>query len=317
MIEKIVNVATGILTRDDGKILLGNRPEGKSWAGWWEFPGGKLEPGETALQALNRALSEELGIKTVKAYPWITYVYFYPKSAVRLTFFRIIQWIGNPVGLENQFLKWFKPCEIYQKNKLLPAIYSSLKWLKLPRHYGITSIQSPIKLNYFLKRLDRALRSGLKLIQFREPSWPDGTDSESLLLVLEEVVRRCHKLNAMVLINSMHPKLWWEKANGVHLQSHDAKKNFIKSENSLLCMSTHNHLDLIRARYLNADFAVLGPVLKTPTHPKGKEIGWKEFSERIKNLGIPVFALGGQSEQTQEDAYQHGAHGIAGIRFLI
>ena len=79
-----MDVAVGVVTCDDGRVLLAERPEGKPWAGYWEFPGGKFEPGENPVQALARELHEELGVELDTAYPWITREYSYPDRAVRL-----------------------------------------------------------------------------------------------------------------------------------------------------------------------------------------------------------------------------------------
>src|SRR4030066_1121313 len=93
--NKIVEVAAAILQRPDGSFLLAQRPPDKIWAGYWEFPGGKIEPGETPYHALVRELREELGITVTTAYPWITRVFTYPHATVRLNFFRVTAWGGE------------------------------------------------------------------------------------------------------------------------------------------------------------------------------------------------------------------------------
>ena len=84
---KVVNVAAAVLLREDGMVLLASRPEGKGWAGWWEFPGGKIEEGETSFQALVREIDEELGVQVLEAYPWLTRTFDYPEKTVKLHFF--------------------------------------------------------------------------------------------------------------------------------------------------------------------------------------------------------------------------------------
>lgn len=320
MSEKIIDVAVGLLIRPDGKLLLGQRPDGKPWSGWWELPGGKLEPGETVLQALGRELHEELGIRLTQAYPWVTYVHAYPQTTVRLAFCHVTGWQGEPQGLENQQLKWVEPSQAASVGELLPATLPPLRWLQLPTTYGISSIGSPAGLAAFLSRLDTALGQGLKLVQLREPDWPEGPSASSLRAALQEVLNRCHAMNARVLINSVHPESWWGLADGLHLRAIDARQRDIRPDiaaTALLGVSAHNHADLVQARRLNADFAVLGPVLATPTHPGHKGLGWQGFTDEIRDAGLPVFALGGQSEATREQARLQGAHGIAGIRALI
>ena len=93
--SKIVEVAAAVLQHPDNSFLLAQRPSDKIWAGYWEFPGGKIEPGETPHHALVRELREELGITVTTAYPWLTRVYTYPHATVRLNFFRVTAWSGE------------------------------------------------------------------------------------------------------------------------------------------------------------------------------------------------------------------------------
>lgn len=320
MSEKIVDVAAGLILRADGKLLLGQRPEGKPWAGWWELPGGKLEPGETVLQALARELDEEIGIRVTQAHPWVTYVHAYPHTTVRLAFCHVTGWEGEPQGLENQRLEWVDPAQAGTVGDLLPATLPPLRWLALPTSYGISSIGTRAGVSDFLIRLDAALARGLKLVQLREPHWPDGVASTSLHDVLQEVRRRCHAHGARVLVNSLHPAAWWREADGVQLRSADAQALNSRPElpaHALVGVSAHNNAQIVHARQLDADFAVLGPVLETPSHPGEPGIGWDGFEAGNRDAGLPVFALGGQSAQTYSEARRHGAHGIAGIRGLI
>lgn len=108
-IGKTVEVAAAVLQRADGSFLLAQRPEGKIWAGYWEFPGGKLEAGETAREALVRELCEELGIEVTTAYPWITRLFTYPHATVRLSFFRVTEWRGELYPHEGQQFSWQIP----------------------------------------------------------------------------------------------------------------------------------------------------------------------------------------------------------------
>ena len=108
-IGKTVEVAAAVLQRADGSFLLAQRPEGKIWAGYWEFPGGKLEAGETAREALVRELREELGIEVTTAYPWVTRLFTYPHATVRLSFFRVTEWRGELYPHEGQQFSWQIP----------------------------------------------------------------------------------------------------------------------------------------------------------------------------------------------------------------
>ena len=92
----MLEVAAAVILRADGSFLIARRPPGKVYAGYWEFPGGKIEPGEPASGALARELHEELGINVVRAYPWITRVHAYSHATVQLNFFRVLEWSGVP-----------------------------------------------------------------------------------------------------------------------------------------------------------------------------------------------------------------------------
>ncbi|HEY0295730.1 MAG TPA: Nudix family hydrolase [Bordetella sp.] len=332
--HKIIDVAAGLILRDDGQLLLGQRPEGKPWPGWWELPGGKLEPGETVLQALARELFEEIGIRVTQAWPWVTYVHRYPNSTVRLAFCQVTAWEGEPSGLENQQLRWVDPARALadalnqgedldpaQPNgRVLPATVPPLRWLQLPTTYGISSIGAPQRLPAFLQRLDAALAGGLKLVQFREPGWPQGSQAESLHAALLAVRERCRAAGAKLLVNGAHPASWWREADGVHLRAPDAaalQSRPALPDGALVGVSAHGHAEIAHARAIGADFTVLGPVLETPSHPGEPGLGWAGFAAGLRDAGLPVFALGGQTEATRKIAREHGAHGIAGIRAII
>ncbi|MBM3855133.1 MAG: NUDIX domain-containing protein, partial [Verrucomicrobia bacterium] len=106
---RYTEVAAGVCIRAGGTYLLAQRPEGKVYAGYWEFPGGKLEPGECAGTALVRELQEELGITPTQFHPWITRTHHYEHARVRLRFFRIRRWEGELVCREFQQVAWQRP----------------------------------------------------------------------------------------------------------------------------------------------------------------------------------------------------------------
>lgn len=101
-----IDVAVGVLIKPNGDMLLGQRPEGKPYAGYWEFPGGKVEPGETIFAALQREFMEELGITVISATPWCGVEFVYPHAHVRLHYFISREWAGEPQHLENQDFAW-------------------------------------------------------------------------------------------------------------------------------------------------------------------------------------------------------------------
>jgi 8-oxo-dGTP diphosphatase len=130
----VVDVAVGVLIRPDGDFLLTSRPAGKVYAGYWEFPGGKLEPGETVLQALQRELQEELGITTVQAALWRTELVDYPHALVRLNFCKVAQWRGELQMREAQQFAWQRlPVQV---SPVLPGTVPVLAWLAQERNFS-------------------------------------------------------------------------------------------------------------------------------------------------------------------------------------
>ena len=129
----IVDVAVGVLIRPDGDFLLTSRPEGKVYAGYWEFPGGKLEAGETVEQALRRELVEEIGITIVKAHAWKIEVVDYPHALARLNFCKVFEWRGGMQMREGQSFAWQRlPVEVAP---VLPGTVPVLRWFALERGF--------------------------------------------------------------------------------------------------------------------------------------------------------------------------------------
>lgn len=125
----IVEVAVGILIKPDQSILLGQRPEGKPYTGYWEFPGGKIEPGETLLQALQRELQEEINVTINDASEFLVIEHDYPHAYVRLHICLVSSWVGEPKGLENQALSWILKKDI-AKPSLEPILPATLPILE-------------------------------------------------------------------------------------------------------------------------------------------------------------------------------------------
>jgi 8-oxo-dGTP diphosphatase len=319
MSKPFIDVAAGLILKPNGALLLGQRPANKPWPGWWELPGGKIEAGETVLQALARELKEELDIEVTHATPWVTYVHEYPKNIVRLAFCKVTGWNGDPTGMEGQDLAWVDPHAPITVGPLLPATEPPLRWLKLPSQYLVTRIQQPGNLDHYLTRLKKALRHGVRLVQFREPEWAASRHAASLHQACEQVLAECHAAGAQCLVNSVHPQAWWANADGVHLRAEDLKhfEQGTLPGHHLRGASVHNKAELEQAKKINADFVVIGHVCPTPSHPGENAMGWDQFARLAAQAGRPAFAIGGQSYKTMATAQEHGAHGIAAIRGLL
>ncbi|MEW6132718.1 MAG: Nudix family hydrolase [Pseudomonadota bacterium] len=305
--EEIIEVVAAVLTRANGEVMLASRPAGKVYAGYWEFPGGKVEAGESLEHALTRELKEELGIESPRATRWITKIFAYPHATVRLNFFRVWDWQGEPHPHEGQAFAWDDPAA-HSVEPLLPANFPILKALQLPPVYAISHAKA-LGREAFLARLDAALENGLRLIQVRDKDLPEA----ERLDLAREVVRRARPYRARVLVNGTPDLAHAAGADGVHLDSGALMRCTVRPDCEWVGASCHDARELAHAAGL-ADFAMLSPVLPTESHPGEPTLGWERFAELAALSPIPVYALGGVTRDDLYIARKNGAHGIAMLR---
>ena len=311
--SKIVEVAAAVMLRADGnEFLLAQRPEGKVYAGYWEFPGGKVEPGETVRAALVRELHEELGISVTACSPWLTRVFTYPHATVRLNFWRVTAWdgeIGITAPLEHAAVDWQKCGNSANVAPILPANDPILKALALPTTMAITMAEVE-GVERQLERLEEALTNGLRLVQVRDKGWPQA----QRLWFAETVTRLAHSHGALVVINDDEEIARRVGADGVQLSAARLAECAARPDFTWVGASCHSVAEIARAGALDFDYALLGPVLPTPTHPESPGIGWQEFANQLAGNTLPVMALGGMKPAMLAEAQGHGAHGIALMR---
>ncbi|MCW5603718.1 MAG: Nudix family hydrolase [Burkholderiales bacterium] len=303
-----VEVVAGVITRPDGRFLLAQRPAGKVYAGYWEFPGGKVERGESPVDAIRRELHEELGIDVTRACPWLTRDYDYEHAAVRLRFYRVTGWRGEPHGREAQQFAWQSP-QATTVSPMLPANGPILRALGLPAVYGISNATA-LGVDAFLERLERALAAGLRLVQIREKQLPE----QELFALVTQATALVHHHSARVLVNGDVALAQQARADGVHLTSAQLMAAASRPECEWVSASCHDARELAQAVALGADFVVLGPVFATPSHPGTHVLGWDGFSQLLKDYPLPVYALGGLRPENLGAAWQAGGHGIAMMR---
>jgi 8-oxo-dGTP diphosphatase len=311
--KQITEVAAAVMLRGDParpEFLLAQRPPGKVYAGYWEFPGGKVEPGETAREALVRELHEELGVTVDRAWPWVCREFCYPHATVRLRFFRVSSWHGELSAVEHSALVWLKAGAPADVSPILPANGPILSALALAPVYALTNAEE-YGIDAELLRLERALCSGLRLLQVRHKGLAPARRDAFAEAVL--VLARKHD-GTTVLVND-DPRLAREVgAAGVHLSSRLLWQTDRRPDFERVAASCHTAADLARAADLGLDFVVLGPVLPTASHPEGSGMGWQAFSRLIDGSPLPVYALGGLQPEMLEHATSHGGHGIALMR---
>ena len=312
MTNNPIHVAVAVLQDAAGKVLVSKRLAHAHQGGMWEFPGGKLEPGESVSQALKREINEELGLIVKNHSPLIRITHHYSDRIVLLDVHRVTQFTGHAEGREGQLLQWL-PLHQLIDFPLLPADLPIVTALNLPDCYMITGAD-PLDKSLFLSRLEASLIKGVRLVQLRAKLL---SQSEFCLLA-EAALKLCRKYEARLLLNAVPGLVENLDADGTHLTSQQLShfKERPLGRNRLIGASCHNANDLIKATELGLDFAVLSPVLPTASHPAAQPLGWQQFKELADEAGLPVYALGGMQQDMIEKAQAYGAQGIAGISGL-
>ena len=303
--RSIVEVVCGVLTQPDGRFLLAQRPEGRIWAGFWEFPGGKIEPGESPAEALSRELREELGIKVCSASPWHKRLFDYPHARVRLHFFRIWAWTGEVQSLEGQQFVWTTPGHV-DVEPLLPANTPVLRALQIPSTLAITP-ESSVPLEAALAQVSAGLAS-------HQWSWLQVRRGAQVVEEWSAWQALAHRYGTMLSLNAplaiaekLTPVAWHASSGALAGLTHLPDFEWTGA-------SVHNLEELARAGELGFDYAVLGSVKATASHPGHSGMGWDSWQRLAHEASLPLFAIGGLTADDRADARVAGAHGIAMIR---
>ena len=305
---KPVHVVAAVLRDARGRILLARRTAGRDLAGAWEFPGGKVEPGEAPVEALARELREELGIQIQGAEPLVSVPQAYPGKRIVLDVYEVPAFTGTARGLEKQALAWAPPDKL-ASYPMPPADRPVVAALTAPARYLVSP--EPETPASFLARLDKALAAGARRIQLRAKAMP----AKALAALAMDARTRCQAVGAELLVNG-EPGLAAELGIGLHLT---ARQLMALGERPLpagqrVAASCHDADELAQAERLGLDFVVLGPLRATESHPGATPLGWEAFSRLREGVSLPIYALGGLRPQDVSTARRHGGQGVAGIR---
>ncbi len=308
-----IHVVAAILGDARGRILLARRTDGRDLAGLWEFPGGKVEPGESPEAALSRELREELGIEIGASEPVIAVPHAYGHKRILLDVRRAAAFTGRARGLESQALAWVAP-EKLSSYPMPAADRPVVAALQQPDRYLITPEPGDDD-ETFLRALAAALDAGVKRVQLRLKNVSPAR-SRSLASVARDLA---HTHGAQLLLNSANPDalvLAKELDAGLHLTASHLLATSELPQVSLVAASCHNAAELAHAESLGCHFAVLGPVHETATHPGAAGLGWETFAGLRETVALPIYALGGLGNADFDMARAHGAQGIAAMRAL-
>jgi 8-oxo-dGTP diphosphatase len=310
----VVHVVAGVIADARGRILLARRTEGRDLAGLWEFPGGKVDPGETPEQALVRELREELGIEARIGARLIAVPQQYPHKRLRLDVRRIEAWSGTVRGLDGQALAWVPPHKL-SSYAMPDADRPVVAALRDPERYLVTPEPGDDDTRW-LSALRTAFDSGERRVQLRAPMMAARVP-ERWRAMVERVASDAHDSNVDLLLNS-DIALAASLGIGVHLRASQLKtlssRPLPKAQRVIASCHTLEELHL--AQMLGCDAAVLGPVLATASHPGKPGLGWHAFVEMREQVALPIYAIGGMTREHVEIARSHGAQGIAAIRDL-
>ncbi len=309
----MISIAIGLVRRADSVLTSVRRPEVHQ-GGLREFPGGKIEPGESPERALARELKEETGVVARNSEPLIQFPWRYRERRLRFHVFTVRDFDGAPRLAGDNDLRWTK-IEALRAPDFPPASRAMINALRLPDRYLITpNVEHPAR---FLQCFRRALERGVRLAVFRDNRLDDDD--------YEELARRmatdAAAFHARVLLHDRDPALLAHPgagAAGVHLSAAALRRCRRRpvAAGRWFGASCHNADELKTAASLDADFAVLGPVRETPGHPGARGLGWDAFATLVQDAPMPVYGLGGLGPEDLAQCRHHGGHGIAAIRSL-
>lgn len=306
---KRVHVAAAVIRRKDGCILIAKRPDHSHQGGLWEFPGGKVEDGESLRSALERELHEELGIHVLQARPLLKVSHDYPDKQVLLDVWDVSAFSGEAHGVEGQQLAWVSSRQLPGYD--FPAANQPIiAAARLPDRYLIT----PDGLNHdqLLAGLRQALAQGIGLVQLRAPNMysPEYRD-----LALDAQGLCTGKAQLML----KGPLEWLGDfpAAGWHLTAAQLRKYAAAGRpfprERWLAASCHGAEELQLAQQMGVDFVTLSPLQPTRSHPEAVPLGWSKAGELLGNFTQPAYLLGGVGPEHLQQAWQTGAQGVAGI----
>lgn len=309
----MLKVAVGVIRNEAGEILISKRAEGVHQGGLWEFPGGKVEQGESTFQALQRELDEELGLSIISAKPLINVNYEYSDLNVSLDVLTVTIYEGDAVGLEGQAIKWL-PVSDLNSYSFPAANQGIIHAIQLPECYPIVDSCLGDTADMLI-HLQYLIDGGYKMIQLRAKDFA----KDAFLNLAQQAIELCKTSNVELFVNTSLKTAVNLGAAGVHLNSKllEKRNEVFERYPVSVAVSCHCEFSLHKAVQLGAKFAVLSAINRTDSHPLTEPLGWQQFAELVKGAQLPVYALGGVCVQDIATVRKCGGQGVAGIRGFL
>lgn len=305
---KRVHVAVAVIENDCGDVLIARRASHQHMGGLWEFPGGKVETGETVLQALQREIHEEIALTVKAATPMLQIPFHYPDKHVLLDVWRVNDFSGIPRGCEGQPVCWVPRREL-SAYEFPPANRAILTALRLPERLLVTGdFENPLQC---LQRVETAIRQyGVRAIMLRA----HHLDETVYRQLASDLSALCLGCDVRLLLNTAATPML-RGADGLHLSAQRLLSCHERpvTDAQLFGASCHNRQEIAHAIALGVDYLTLSPVLPTRSHPGVAVLGWERFADLLQFCPVPVFALGGVGDADLPRIKALGGFGVAAI----
>lgn len=303
-------MVVGIVRNSREEILVMKRPADRHLGGLAEFPGGKLEAGESPEAGLQRELKEELGIDMCRCRPLIQIPYSYADREVFLDVFVVTDYSGRVRGVEGQEFGWKSP-RVLGDLHFPKANHGIVRALQLPGLVCVTpgAAQARDFLPHFR---DTIGQDEVSLVHFRSHE----LDRQDYLQLAEACLQECRRHQVRLVLNAEASSLEQVDAHGLHLTSRRlcAAKSRPLGQQYLVSASCHTLDEVLHASRTGLDYIFLGPVREKVSGVPREVLGWKQFARLARESAIPVFAIGGLGTADIEIAIAHGGQGVAAIR---
>lgn len=298
---KPIEVVAAVIRDADGKILIAKRSSDKHQGDKWEFPGGKVEQGESRRSALSRELNEELGIEIGHSSRLISIYHEYVDKSIYLDVYEVTQWFGEASGKEGQPIEWVSPDSLKQF-EFPEANAPIIEAVSLPKLIKV--LKPHTDFDAFKQQVMNSLETGYSLLMYSPESEAAHEESEHLSWLLDTVA----EYSAEVLLQS--PPALVRSDYNLHFSAKELLHLTEKPVAKRVSASCHSPGELFKAQRLGLDFVIIEPVLTRSLATGIDALGWPKFQSLASRINIPVYAAGGLSGKDLELAREYGAQGI-------